>query len=186
MNMVFNLILATEAVTTTEESGGIDLLLPAPEELIAGILAFSIIFGVAWKYALPTLTATLQSRQDAVTSKLESAEKTKEEAATLLSDYRSQVAGAKEEAAQIIADAREAGEAVKADIVARANVEAEAIKERSREEVAAERERVAGDLRRQVADLSIEVAEKVVSVSIDAGSQRELIDRYIDELGGVR
>ena len=186
MNVLFNLILAVEEVEGAGESSGIDLLLPAPEELVAGIVAFSIIFAVAWKFALPTLTATLQARQDAVTSKLESAEKSKEEAATLLADYRSQVAGAKDEAAQIIADAREAGEAVKADIVARANVEAEAIKERSREEVAAERDRVAGELRRQVADLSIEVAEKVVTVSLDADSQRELVDRYIDELGGVR
>jgi len=186
MNVVFNLILAVEEGAEIEESSGIDLLLPAPEELIAGIIAFSIIFAVAWKFALPALTATLQARQDAITSKLESAEKSKEEAATLLADYRSQVAGAKEEAAQIIADAREAGEAVEADIVARASVEAEAIKERSREEVAVERERVAGELRRQVADLSIEVAQKVVTVSLNADSQRELVDRYIDELGGVR
>ncbi len=33
MNLAWNVILATEATTTSgEESGGIDLLLPAPEE----------------------------------------------------------------------------------------------------------------------------------------------------------
>ena len=42
-----------------------------------------------------------------------------------------------------------------------------------------------GDLRRQVADLSIDVAEKVVGTSLDDERQRELIDRYIDDLGGV-
>ena len=187
MNLVSNLILATEATTTSgEESGGIDLLLPAPEELIAGLIAFIIIFAVAWKFALPALSATLQARQDEVKSRLQSADKSKEEAATLLTDYQAQVAGAKEEAAEIVSDARDAGEAVKADIIARAEAEAEAIKERGHEEVVAERERVAADLRRQVADLSLDVAQRVVVSSLDADSQRALVDQYIDDLGGVQ
>ena len=187
MNLALNVILATEATTTSaEESGGIDLLLPAPEELIAGLIAFTIIFLVVWKFALPALSATLQARQDEVKSRLESAEKSKEEAAALLTDYRAQVAGAKGEAAQIVADARDAGEAVKADIVARAEAEAEAIKARGHEEVVAERDRVAADLRRQVADLSLDVAQRVVVSSLDAESQRALVDQYIDELGGVQ
>ena len=40
--------------------------------------------------------------------------------------------------------------------------------------------------RRQVADLSVDVAEKIVGDSITVDTQRELVDRYIDELGGVQ
>jgi F-type H+-transporting ATPase subunit b len=190
MYKAWNLILATaEPVQTSEESsesGGIDLLLPAPEELIAGLIAFVIIFFVVWKFALPTLKETLEGRQEAVRGELRAAEVSKEEAASLLDDYRAQIAGANEEAAKIVADAREAGEAVKADIVARAESEAEAIKARAADDVVSERERVTDDLRRQVADLSISVAERVVTSSIDEDAQRVLVDRYIDELGGVQ
>ena len=187
MNLALNVILATEATTdSAEESGGADLLLPAPEELIAGLIAFIIIFLVVWKFALPALNETLEARQNEIKARLESAEKSKEEAATLLTDYQAQVAGAKDEAAQIVSDARDSGEAVKADIVARAETEADAIKERGHEEVAAERDRVAADLRRQVADLSIDVAERVVVSSLDADTQRALVDQYINELGGVQ
>ena len=70
--------------------------------------------------------------------------------------------------------------------MARADAEAESIKARGHEEVVAERDRVAADLRRQVADLSLDVAERVVASNIDADSQRVLVDRYIDELGGVQ
>ena len=184
MNLVW--IATAAAETTADEAGGAGILLPAPEELIAGILAFGIIFAVVWKFALPSLTATLEQRQEAVRSKLEAADEAKQEAASLLEDYRAQVAGAKDEASQIVADAREAGEAVRADIVARADAEAESIKERGHEEVVAERDRVAADLRRQVADLSLDVAERVVASNMDADSQRDLVDRYIDELGGVQ
>ena len=185
MNLAWFATAAAET-TTADEAGGAGILLPAPEELIAGLIAFGIIFAVVWKFALPVLTATLEQRQAAVRSKLEAAEESKQEAATLLEDYRAQVAGAKDEATQIVAEAREAGEAVKADIVARADLEAESIKARGHEEVVAERDRVAADLRRQVADLSLDVAERVVASNIDADSQRELVDRYIDELGGVQ
>ncbi|NHZ70484.1 MAG: F0F1 ATP synthase subunit B [Proteobacteria bacterium] len=192
MHVFAQIVLATEEgvpVPISEEvdsGGGIDLLLPAAEELIAGIIAFSIVFFFVWKWAIPALNTTLEARQKAIAAELESAEKAKLEAESLLTDYRTQVAGAKDEAAQIVSDARDAGESVKADIVTRAETEAEQIKTRALEEIDSERDRVASDLRRQVADLSINVAEKVVGSSIDAGSQRELVDRYIDELGGVR
>lgn len=186
MFSAWNLIVAAEEVVVTEDSGGIGLLKPAPEELIAGIIAFAIIFLVVWKYALPTFKSVLEARQAAIASELESAEKSKLEAESLLTDYRSQLAGAKDEAAQIVAQARDDGEAVKADIVARAQAEAEQIKARANDEIVSERARVSGDIRRQVAELSLDVAEKVVGSSVDVSAQRRMIDQYIDELGGVQ
>ncbi len=179
------LILAAEE-SGDAESGGIDLLLPAPEELIAGIIAFAIVFFFVWRWAVPALSKTLEARQREIAAEYESAEKAKVEAESLLTDYRGQLAGAKSEAEQIVSDARDAGDALKADIVARAESEAEQIKARAHDEVEAERARIAGDLRRQVADLSLDVAERVVGESIDADRQRQLVDRYIDELGGVQ
>ena len=179
------LILAAEE-SSEGESGGIDLLLPAPEELIAGIIAFAIVFFFVWRWAVPALSKTLEARQGQIAAEYESAEKAKTEAESLLNDYRSQLAGANAEAEQIVADARDAGDALKADIVARAESEAEQIKNRAQDDVETERARIAGELRRQVADLSIDVAERVVGDSIDAERQRELVDRYIDDLGGVQ
>lgn len=187
MNLAWTVILAQEVEPISEEaSSGAALLLPAPEELIAGVIAFAIIFAVVWKFALPALQATLEKRQDAVRTDLEAAEKAKLEAESLLVDYRAQVAGAKGEASDIVSEARDAGEAVKADIIARAETEAEQMKARAGEEIVSDRERAATDLRRQVAELSIDVAEKVVGSSLDDDAQRDLVDRYIDELGGVQ
>ena len=186
MHVFAQVLLAQEAEPAAEESGGVTLLLPAPEELIAGIIAFAIVFFFIWKWAVPALNKTLEARQAAIAAQLESAEKAKVEAESLLTDYQSQLAGAKGEAAQIVSDARDSGEAVKADIIARAETEADQMKSRADDEIDVERERVASDLRRQVADLSVDVAEKIVGESIDIDAQRELVDRYIDELGGVQ
>lgn len=178
------LILATEEAG--EESGGIDLLIPEPSELIAGILAFLIVFAVVRRFALPAINKTLEARQRAIKAQFEAAEAAKQKAESLRSDYQQQLDGAKEEANRIVEDARQAGEAVRADIVVRAEGEAEAIRQRAQEEIGAERDRLAGQLRREVADLSLNVAEKVVGESLDDESQRALVDRFIDELGSVK
>ncbi|HZJ49127.1 MAG TPA: F0F1 ATP synthase subunit B [Acidimicrobiia bacterium] len=172
-------------VETQSSSGGIELLLPHKDELIVGIITFAIVFFFVWKWAVPALNKTLEARQQAIRAELEAAEAAKVETESLLVDYRDQISGAKDEATGIVDEARAAGEQVKADIVARAETEADQIKTRAHDEIAGERERVTGALRREVADLSIGVAEKVVGTSLDSERQRELIERYIDELGGV-
>jgi F-type H+-transporting ATPase subunit b len=177
------LILATEAA---EEEGGEALLFPETSELIAGVIAFGIIFFFVWKWVLPTLKTTLENRQAAIRSDLEAAEAAKVEAESLRDDYRNQLAAARDEANQIVENSRQAGESVKADIVARAEDEAETIKERAQDELASERDRASAAIRREVVSLSLDVAEKVVGESLDRDAQQALVDRYIDDLGGVK
>ena len=57
-------VLATEE--GGESGGGLSLVLPHPEELIAGILAFLIVFFFVWRRALPTINKTLEARQQAI------------------------------------------------------------------------------------------------------------------------
>ncbi len=76
------------------EESGAALLLPAAEELIAGIIAFSIVFFFVWKWGIPVLNTALEARQQAINSQLEAAEATKLEAESLLADYERQFANA--------------------------------------------------------------------------------------------
>jgi F-type H+-transporting ATPase subunit b len=186
MHHVFaQLLLAAEEGVEGEGGGGVDLLLPAAEELIAGVIAFAIVFFFVWKWAIPVLNKALDARAQAVRDQLDAADAAKVEAESLLRDYREQLATARAEAAQIVDEARQAAEAVRAEITARAEVEAEQIRARAREETSAERARLTADLRRQVADLSLDVAEKVVQTTLDRDAQRRLVDGYIEELGGL-
>ncbi len=168
-----------------EESSGIDLLLPATSELVAGILAFVIIYIMAWKWVFPQITKTLENRQAAIKADYEAAEAAKVEAESLKNDYQAQLAQARDEASRIVEEARQAGESVRADVVARAETEATAIKERATADMSGERDRVAAGLKREVADLSLDVAEKVLGTSLDRGAQQALVNQYIDELGGL-
>ena len=177
------LVLAEEAVV--EESGGIDLLLPETSELIAGFIAFSIIFVFVWKWVLPAANQTLAARQEAITGKLTQADEAKQEAESLLDDYKQQLARAKGEANEIVDGARETADALRTDLVEKAEAEAESIRGRAREDAAAEKARAAGQIRDEVASLSLELAQKVVAGSVDESAQQALVDRYIDDLGSL-
>ena len=174
------LLLAAEEGAS--EAGGIDLLLPETSELIAGVIAFAIIFFFIWRWVGPTLSATLARRQEAERSRLEAAEETRQEAEQLAARYREQLAGAKDEAARIVDEARQAADAVRAETVTRAQQEADDIVRRAREEATAEAERAMEAARSQVANLSIDLAEKVVEQSLDRQAQLGLVDSYLAEL----
>lgn len=177
------LLLATEAA---DEPSGTDLLIPVRDELIAGIIAFSIVFGIIWKFAIPAFTETLEKRQAAIKGEQEAAVAEHAEASGILEQYKSDMANARDEAGRIVEEARQAGESVKADIIAKAETEAEAIKARARDEAAGERERVQSAMHREVATLSLDIAEKVVGASLDRSASQSLVDEFIASLDGAQ
>jgi len=178
LNAASSVLLAAEE----EGGGGIDLLLPATAELIAGIIAFAVVFFFIWKWAWPAINRSLETRQQAISGQLKEAETTKIEAQSLLDDYRSQLAGAKGEANRIVEEARARAETVRSDLVAKAETDAGQIVAKAREEAANEKARALQEARREVADLSIDLAEKVVGENLDREAQHGLIERYLADL----
>lgn len=178
-------LLAQEAETHAEEPQGIDLLIPETSELIAGILAFTIIFFFVWKWVLPAVNRTLEARREAITGQVTEAEKTKAEAESLLADYRKQLADARSEANKIVDDAKVSAEAVKSNIVAKAQTEAAGINRKAREEAASEKERAAGAIRDEISALSVELASKAMAGAADEAAHRVLVEQYLEELDGM-
>jgi len=177
--------MAALAAAAEEEGSGADLILPDLAELVAGIVAFLIVFGFVWFKGRHWIARALTARQQAISGRLTEAETAKVEAETLLAERRKEVAGARDEANRIVEEGRRSAEAVRAEILAKAKTEADELARRSREAIEADRERASGQMRDLVAVLSLELAQKVVSGSVDAGAQRALVDRYIDELEGM-
>lgn len=178
------MILAQIVIQAAEEaeSGGMELLLPPLPELISGIIAFVLVFGFLWKKAGPALNRLLEDRQKAIAGQLAEAEKAKVEAESLLTDYRAQLAEAKEKGDAVIEEARAQAEQMKADIVSRAEAQANEILAKARDDAQNEKSRALAEARRDVANLSIDLAERVVGESLDRDTQLGLVERYIAEL----
>ncbi|HSR45117.1 MAG TPA: F0F1 ATP synthase subunit B [Acidimicrobiia bacterium] len=180
--MLYALSTVLLAAEEAEETGNIGLVLPEPYELVAGIIAFGIVFFFVWKWAFPAIDKMLEDRQRAIKGQMEDAEAAKAEAQSLLDDYRKQLAEAKAEAAGIINEAREAAEAMKADILAKAQTESAEIGTKARADAATERDRALASARVEVANLSIDLAERVVGENLDRAAQLGLVERYLADL----
>jgi F-type H+-transporting ATPase subunit b len=157
-------------------------ILPEPNEILWGGLAFLIVFIVLSKFAFPALRKTMNARTEKIAGDLAAAEKAKLDAETLLGDYRAQLAQAKTESNKILEETRQNAEAVRKDLLSRAEADANAVRVKATEDINAQAERVKADLRVHVKTLSIELAEKVVGQNLDKGTNEALVDRYIAEL----
>jgi F-type H+-transporting ATPase subunit b len=177
-------VLAAEEVHETV-SEPIDDLTPPPAELLIGALAFAVFFLFLWKWVLPRVNQILEERREQIQGNLEKAEATRRDADRELAEYRSQIAGARDEANRIIEEARQTAEQLRADIQAKAEAEAQQSVVRAQEEIRAERDRVFQELRAQVGEIAVELAGRVVGAEIDEQAHRRLIDDYIDQVGAA-
>ncbi|CAN5486377.1 F0F1 ATP synthase subunit B [soil metagenome] len=178
--------VATAALLAAEtEGGGLQVVLPAPAELIWGLVGFALLFVVLWRFAFPALNKMLDERQRGIQGQLEGAESARQEAEKLRRQYSEQLADARSKANEVVEEARADGERLRADIVARAETEAQQILARAREDQQAERGRLIQELRGQVAALSVELAGKIVQKELDPRQHQVLVDQYINELSGL-
>lgn len=168
-----------------EEPSGIDLILPDTAELVWGIICFAIVATLLMWKVFPKLRETIEAREKTIQDSLESAESSKAEAQGQLDEYKKQLAEARSEGNQIIEEARQSAEQVRKDLTAKAEKEAEAIVARAQEQIEAERNRTVQELQSSISDITIELAEKVVGRSLDGDAQRDMVDAYIKEVGGM-
>jgi F-type H+-transporting ATPase subunit b len=174
--LIATFLLAAEEVSDKKD------IYPKLSELIIGALAFAVLFFFLSKWAMPRINGILEERRKRIQGDLEKAEQAKTEAENLLSDYREQLAGAREDANRIIEEARRTAEGMRKDLMAKAEQEYQGIVGRAQEEIRAERDRVFQELKTQVGELSLALAGRVVGETLDKTRQLRLVDDYIKEL----
>ncbi|MEA3056011.1 MAG: F-type H+-transporting ATPase subunit b [Actinomycetota bacterium] len=181
---------AEECVKLLEEGKKVDdcqeapsPILPATNELIWGGISFVVLLVLLSKFAFPALKKGMDDRTERIRKDLDEAEGAKTEADRIREDYSRQLADAKAEAGRIIEEARQAADAVRRDLTARAEQEAQELRQRNAEQLEAERARLMGEIRGQVSTLAIELAEKVVEANLDRDTNTRLIESYITQVG---
>jgi F-type H+-transporting ATPase subunit b len=177
-------MIAALLAETVEETNDAKDLYPHWEELLVGAIAFGILFFFMWKWILPRVNTLLEERRQKIQGEIERAEQTRGEADQILEEYRQQLAGAREESGRIIEEARKTAEQLRKDLLGRAEEEAQGVVARAQDEIRAERDRVFQELRSQIGEISVELAARIVGQSLDESAHQRLIDEYIDQVTG--
>ncbi len=158
-------------------------LKPANNEIIWGMAAFVVLLIAMWKWGVPAVKNMEKAREDRIRNDLEGAEKSRNEAEQEKAQYMASLADARNEAGRIIDEARQSAESVRADIIARAEEDANEIRTRAQADIANQRQQAMTQLRSDVASLSIDLAGRVVEKNLDDATNRQLVDNFIEQVG---
>ena len=181
--LALNAAFPALAFAAEEESGGISAILPDMAEFIPMLIAFIILWIILAKFGWPMFNGMLEKRENTIREALEKSEEAQIESERVLAEYNKQLADAKAQSAQIIADARSVGEAVKADITAQAQTEAADMIAKAKAAIEAEKKQAISELQATVADTSVDVAARLIGEDLTEGEHRAIIERYVKEAG---
>ena len=162
---------------------GFGPLSPDPVELIIGVIAFAIVFGILSRVLFPRIQQTLRERTDKIEGGIERAEAAQKEAGETLERYRAQLAEARHDAARLRERAQEEGAQIIAEMREQASTEARRLIDAAHAQIEADRVQAVQALRAEVGALVVELASRVVGESLtQEARQRRLVDRFLDEL----
>jgi F-type H+-transporting ATPase subunit b len=165
--------------TAIASSGLIEVV---PGLMIWTLIAFAITFFVLRKYAFGPIQKTIDDRRERIRQAVEEADNARKEARELLEQHRALIGQAKQESADILAEARKVSDAQIERAKHEAEVERQRRLEETRKQIDAETARAIGQIRSEVADLTIEATERVVGKVLDAEDQRRLVEEAVEGL----
>ena len=149
--------------------------------LIAG--SFLLLIFLVKKYAWENISSILDERAEKISSDIDGAEGARKKAEELAAKREAELAGSRQEATTILETAKETAEKNKAHILSEANQEALRLKEKAQLEISQNKEEAMNSIKGDVADLTVNLAGKLLSQQLDSEGHRQLIDRYLNELG---
>jgi F-type H+-transporting ATPase subunit b len=167
------------------EGGGLltKPIIPSMTEFIPMLIIFAILVVILAKFGWPMILGILDTRAEKIEGSLKGAEAAKVEAEDILAQYQQKLVDARTEAAGIVAEGRAAGEATKADIIARAETEAKDIIAKARITIDAEKIAAEAELKKKTAAIALAVAGKVIGEKLTPEADGQLVDKYIADLG---
>jgi len=155
-----------------------------PANLKAGLWAWGIFVAlliVLWWKAWGPIAKGLQGRAQRISESLKKAEEIEKSARELIETNKAIMAKAQAEAQQLIADARAVATTTSNELLAKANHEIEAQRDRYTREMQQVIEKARADMRRDAVDLTIAATGKLIGRSMtDADSRRLATEALAD------
>ncbi len=125
----------------------------------------------------------LEKRKQGIADDIETAQKEKEEAAKLKTEYEEKLKNIDAEAETILADARQRALANENRIVTDAREEAGKIIDNANREADLEKQKVANEVKEEVINVASAMAGKIVAASLSEGEKKRMLDDTLKGIG---
>jgi len=150
--------------------------------LIFQMIVFLILVWFTMKFIWPPITAALDERAKKIADGLSAADKAKAELSTANKRVEEQLAAARTDAAQRLADAERLAQSMVEEAKGRASDEGAKIIAAAKAEAEQEATKARETLREQVAALAVKGAESILKREVNANVHAELLGRLKAEL----
>jgi len=155
-------------------------------ELITQIIGFLIAVWILKKFAWKPLLGMLEQRRAKIKSDLDSAGKIREDANVLLADYQVKLKEIDAEARTKIQEAISEGNKIAAEIREQARAEAKDIISKARDELSRDISKAKVELRNDMVNMAIAATEKIIAEKLDDEKHRSMLNRFLDEVEGIK
>ena len=141
------------------------------------------IFFVAKKFLFKPVMKIIKDRQDEIDGMYQAAGDAKKQAEAMRGEYQQKLTAAQQTSERIVKEAVSRGQAREEEILRKANADAAAIMDKASADIALEKKKAINDAKDEISDLAMAIAGKVGGRELNEADQKDLIDRFIDNLG---
>jgi F-type H+-transporting ATPase subunit b len=181
--MAATLLLATPSAVLAAESEGGGVFAINPGLSVWTTVIFLALLGILWRFAWGPLLGQVEAREERIQGALDQSAELRDEAVRMLEEHKRQLADARRQASEIIAEGKTAGDRLRKEIEEKARAEANGIVEAARREIVREKDRALDELRKEAVELALAAAAKLLHERLDADADRALVLNYLDGLG---
>jgi F-type H+-transporting ATPase subunit b len=156
-----------------------------PVTLIAQICNLFIQLFLAKKFFLDKVKAILDQRREAADKEITDAQAARAEAEEIKKTYEQNMLEARAKADDLLLNAQRTANSRSEEIIGQAQQAAAQIKQKAAADIEMEKKKALNDAKNEISGLAMAIAGKVVARELNAADQEQMIDRFINELGGA-
>lgn len=158
-----------------------------PALLVAYLVNFAVLLFLLRLFLYQPILKMLAERKTRISESLAQADKVRQQAEVQRADYQRELEEARKSSQEAAKRAAEETEKLREGILAEARQAAEQLKEQAKQQIDVERQQAVTEMRQQVVDLAVDLTRKVIgeTVAVDEQSQRQLIQRFLQETGDL-
>src|ERR1700733_7824644 len=146
-------------------------------------LSLIAVLAIFWWGGAPAFIArALDKRADAISKELESVKRLREEAETVLINYRKRASGTESETAAILNESRAENERFAAEARAQMQAQIERRAQQAQDRIAQAEANAMAEIRALAADAAVSAAEKIIATRLGEQKATGLINQSINEL----
>lgn len=179
------LLTPAAAMAAAEGEGGGGLFSINLGLSIWTVVVFTSVFLVLARFAWKPILSAVEARETKIQDALDEARRRQAEAEQLLLEHKAQLADARRQAQEILAEGRDAADRFRKEMEGKAREESEFILTRAQAEIQREKEAAVDALRRESVDLALAAASKLLHEKLDSEQDRKLVMQYVDGLSAL-